>query len=82
VRFCTRHAPTPGSLGLSPPAGKVTTTACSIRWRRTQHMALAMILVELKKEVGRKELELLGQSSDARAAAGSSDVFQRGEQAT
>ena len=41
-----------------------------------------MIAVEVKKEAGRKELELLGQSSAARAAAGSSDVFQRGEQAT
>ena len=46
------------------------------------HTALAMILVGLKKEAGRKELELLGQSSGARAAAVSSDVFQRGEQAT
>jgi hypothetical protein len=46
------------------------------------HMALAMIAVEVKKEAGRKELELLGQSSAARNAAGSSDVFQRGEQAT
>ena len=45
-------------------------------------MALAMIEVELKKEAGRKELELLGQSSAARNAVGSSDVFQRGEQAT
>ena len=46
------------------------------------HMALAMIHVEVKKEAGRKELELLGQSSAARNAAGGSDVFQRGEQAT
>lgn len=46
------------------------------------HTALAMILVELKnKEAGRKELELLGQLSGVRAAAGSSDVFQRDEQA-
>ena len=46
------------------------------------HMALGMIVVEVKKEAGRKELELLGQSSAARNAAGSNDVFQRGEQAT
>ena len=46
------------------------------------HMALAMHAVEVKKEAGRKELELLGQSSAARNAAGGSDVFQRGEQAT
>ena len=45
-------------------------------------MALGMNAVELKKEAERKELELLGQSSAARNAAGSSDVFQRGEQAT
>jgi hypothetical protein len=46
------------------------------------HMAVGMIVNELKKEAGRKELELLGQSSVARNAAGSGDVFQRGEQAT
>jgi hypothetical protein len=45
-------------------------------------MAVGMIMVEVKKEAGRKELELLGQSSAARNAVGSSDVFQRGEQAT
>ena len=45
-------------------------------------MPIGMIAVEVKKEAGRKELELLGQSSAARNAAGSSDVFQRGEQAT
>ena len=45
-------------------------------------MALGMNAMELKKEAGRKELELLGQSSAARNAAGGSDVFQRGEQAT
>jgi hypothetical protein len=44
--------------------------------------AVTMIVVELKKEVGLKELELLGQSSGTRAAAGGSDVFQRNEQAT
>jgi hypothetical protein len=37
------------------------------------HMALGMIMVELKKEAGRKEVELLGQSSEASAAAGGSD---------
>ena len=31
---------------------------------------------------GRKKLELLGHSSGSRNAAGSSDMFQRGEQAT
>lgn len=46
------------------------------------YMAVGMIQVEVKKEAGRKELELLGQSSAARVAAGGSDVFQRGEQAT
>ena len=47
------------------------------------HMALAMIHVELKKEAGRKELELLGQSSGARNAAGGTDWAQQGgEQAT
>ena len=46
------------------------------------YTAVAMIVVEVKKEAGRKELELLGQSSAARNAAGSNDVFQRGEQAT
>ena len=44
--------------------------------------AVSNILVEVKKEAGRKELELLGQSSGARSAAGGSDMFQRGEQAT
>ena len=46
------------------------------------YFVLGMIQVEVKKEAGRKELELLGQSSGARSAAGGSDVFQRGEQAT
>ena len=47
------------------------------------HMAVAMIVVEVKKEAGRKELELLGQSSGARSAAGGSDWAQKGgEQAT
>ena len=46
-------------------------------------MAVGMIMVEVKKEVGRKELELLGQSSGARSAAGGSDWAQKGgEQAT
>ena len=48
------------------------------------YMPLGMTMIEVKKEAGRKELELLGQSSAARAAAGDGmmDVFQRGEQAT
>jgi hypothetical protein len=47
------------------------------------HMVVAMIMVELKKEAGRKELELLGQSSGARTAAGGTDWAQKGgEQAT
>ena len=46
------------------------------------YMVLGMIQVDLKKEAGRKELQLLGQSSAARNAAGSSDMFQGGEQAT
>jgi hypothetical protein len=46
-------------------------------------MALGMIVVEVKKEAGRKELELLGQSSAARTAAGGSEWAQKGgEQAT
>jgi hypothetical protein len=47
-------------------------------------MTLGMTMIEVKKEAGRKEVELLGQSSAARAAAGDGmmDVFQRGEQAT
>ena len=45
-------------------------------------MVVAMIQTEVKKEAGRKELELLGQSSAARNAAGGNDVFQRGDQAT
>ena len=46
-------------------------------------MAVCMIVVEVKKEAGRKELELLGQSSGARSAAGGSDWAQKGgEQAT
>jgi hypothetical protein len=40
-----------------------------------------MIAVEVKKDAGRKELEPPGQSSAARAAARSGDVYQRGEQA-
>ena len=46
------------------------------------HMALGMHAVEVKKEAGRKELELLGQSSAARNAAGSNDWAQGREQAT
>jgi hypothetical protein len=46
-------------------------------------MAVAMIRVEVKKEAGRKELELLGQSSAAFHAAGGLDWAQKGgEQAT
>ena len=46
-------------------------------------MAVGMIGVEVKKEAGRKELELLGQSSAARVAAGGNDWIQKdGEQAT
>ena len=46
-------------------------------------MAIGMIQVEVKKEAGRKELELLGQSSAARNAAGSNAWTQSsGEQAT
>ena len=46
-------------------------------------MAIGMIMVEVKKEAGRKEVELLGQSSGARSAAGGSDWTQQGgEQAT
>jgi hypothetical protein len=36
-------------------------------------IAIGMIMVEVKKEAGRKEVELLGQSSGARSAAGGSD---------
>ena len=47
------------------------------------HMVVGMIAVEVKKEAGRKELELLGQSSGARNAAGGMDWSQKGgEQAT
>ena len=47
------------------------------------YMATAMIMLEVKKEVGRKELELLGQSSGSRNAAGGADWAQKGgEQAT
>ena len=47
------------------------------------HMAISMIAVEVKKVAGRKELELLGQSSAARVAAGGNDWVQKdGEQAT
>ena len=46
-------------------------------------MVIGMIMVEVKKEAGRKEVELLGQSSGARSAAGGSDWTQQGgEQAT
>jgi hypothetical protein len=46
-------------------------------------MVVGMIMVEVKKEVGQKELELLGQSSGARVAAGGNDWAQKGgEQAT
>jgi hypothetical protein len=45
--------------------------------------ALIMIMVEVKKEAGRKELELLGQSSGAWNAAGGADWAQKGgEQST
>ena len=47
------------------------------------YMVIAMIQTEVKKEAGRKELELLGQSSAARVVAGGNAVFQGGaEQAT
>ena len=47
------------------------------------YFVLAMIQVEVKKEAGRKELELLGQSSGARSVAGGNDWAQKGgEQAT
>jgi hypothetical protein len=64
------------------------------RWQSGDHSMLqpvvalsvfviGMIQVEVKKEAGRKELELLGQSSGARSAAGGSDWAQKGgEQAT
>ena len=46
-------------------------------------MVVSMIQIEVKKEAGRKELELLGQSSGARSAAGGTDWTQKGgEQAT
>ena len=46
-------------------------------------MVVGMIILEVKKEAGRKELDLLGQSSGARVAAGGSDWAQKGgEQAT
>ena len=46
-------------------------------------MAVGMIMVEVKKEVGQNELELLGQSSAARVVAGGNDWAQKGgEQAT
>ena len=41
--------------------------------------AVTMIMLQVKKEAERKELELLGQSSVRRVAG---DAFQRGEQAT
>ena len=41
-------------------------------------MAVGMIAVEVKKEAGRKELELLGQSSGARSAASGSGWVQKG----
>ena len=85
-----------GSPGI--PLSQVVTYARQLesvaaRWQSGDHsmlqpvaaypyMVLGMIQVEVKKEAGRKELELLGQSSAARNAAGSSDVFQGGEQAT
>jgi hypothetical protein len=43
-------------------------------------MAVVMTMVEVKKEVGQKELELLGQSSGARAAAGGMDWVQKVEE--
>jgi hypothetical protein len=39
-------------------------------------IVLGMITGELKKETGRKELELLGQSSQARNVAGGGNRFQ------
>ena len=46
-------------------------------------MIVGMIQVEMKKEAGRKEPELLGQSSGAHSATGGSDWAQNGgEQAT
>ena len=46
-------------------------------------MVVGMIMMEVKKEAGQKELEMLGQSSGARSAAGGSDWTQKGgEQAT
>jgi hypothetical protein len=39
-------------------------------------MVLSMMQIELRKEAGRKELELLGQSSGARVAAGGNNMFQ------
>ena len=44
-------------------------------------MAVGMTQIEVKK-AGRKELQLLGQSSAARVAVGGSDAFRRGEEAT
>jgi hypothetical protein len=63
------------------------------RWQKGDHsmlqpvvaypfFAVSMIGVEVKKEAGRKELELLGQSSGARVAAGGNDWAQGREQAT
>jgi hypothetical protein len=40
-------------------------------------MAVCMIGLDMRKEAGRKEVELLGQSSAARNAAGSSDWVQK-----
>jgi hypothetical protein len=41
-------------------------------------MVFIMITVELKKEAGRKELELIGQSSAARVVTGGSAWAQGG----
>ena len=46
------------------------------------YFGLTMIVVEVKKEAGRKELELLGQSSGSRNAAGGSDWAQKGGEQT
>ena len=57
------------------------------RWRNGDHsmlqpvvadaaMAVAMIGTEMKREAGRKQLELIGQSSGALYVAGSANVFQ------
>ena len=86
-----------GSPGI--PLSQVVTYARQLesvvtRWQSGDHsmlqpvaaypfMVVGMIILEVKKEAGRKELELLGQSSGAHSAAGGSDWAQKGgEQAT